>query len=84
MYYIYCILFYITVFFFKFWCCWVGQYRNELTPPNLGISVILYGKVVLIVREFQLRGSFKHEIRELAVYVKVNLPHTCHEITGAE
>ena len=57
---------------------------NERTSPNLGISLILYGKYVLVLREIHLHCSFNHKIRELSVYVRVKLPHTCREVTDVE
>jgi len=33
---------------------------KECTAPNLDISVTLYGKSVLVLREFELRGNFQN------------------------
>jgi hypothetical protein len=37
----------------------VGRLIKECNPPNLDISVTLYGKGVLVLREFELRGKFQ-------------------------
>jgi hypothetical protein len=40
----------------------LGGLIQEHMPPNLGISIILYGKIVLILEAFDLHGTFQEPI----------------------
>ena len=54
---------------------------EERIPPNLDISFILYEKTVLILREFELRGSWR-ERSKLANHKRPLLPSPVEQHRG--